>query len=51
MSAKKNIAVKPLSSGQSRQLVFRQQDDPDNTQRLNESMNAARRLMGIREMQ
>jgi hypothetical protein len=51
MTIKENMAIKPLSSGQSRQLVFRQQDDPDNTERLNEGMNAARRLMGIREIQ
>lgn len=51
MTAKENIVIKPLSNGESRQLLSRQRDDPENAERLGASMNAARRLMGIREIQ
>ena len=51
MTAKVSIVIKPLSNGESRQLLFRQRDDVENTAKLSASMNAARRSLGIPEIQ
>jgi|GEM_PF-3186856 hypothetical protein len=51
MTAQQDIAIKPQINAERRQLLFRKQDDLENTERVISSMNAARRSMGITEIQ
>jgi len=51
MTAQEDKATKPQTIRERRQLLFRKQDDPENTDRMILSMNAARRSMGITEIQ
>jgi len=50
MTAQDEISTKPKMKGEQKHLLLRQQTDPENTDRLVSSMNAARRSMGIPEI-
>jgi hypothetical protein len=51
MTAQKEIAIKLQMKDEQRQLFFRKLSDSDDTERVISSMNAARRSMGITEIQ
>jgi hypothetical protein len=51
MTAQEDTAIKPQLKAERRQLLFRKQDDLENTEKVISSMNAARRSMGITEIQ
>ena len=51
MTAQKEIAIKLQMKDEQRQLFFRKLSDSDDIERVISSMNAARRSMGITEIQ
>jgi len=51
MITQDDIPIKNQMKENRRQLFFRDQDEQENTERVISSMNAARRSMGIAEIQ
>lgn len=51
MTVQEETVTAAQAKAESRQLVSRKQEDPENTDRVVSSMNAARRSMGIAEIQ
>lgn len=51
MAIQEDVATRPQMKDERRQLLFRKQDDLGNTDRVISSMNAARRSLGIAEIQ